>query len=422
MLSAAIRAGPEKRATEHAEWKEITTMSVDLAHESRPVAEAAPTAIVAQFSRSGHDWQEKPKRMRDSISGIVIWDGTLWVASDQTATVERLAADDANLPTTYDNHRSFRLADFVPLPHRSSAKPDQEVDLEGIDVQRLGASAGYLWLVGSHSHARDKVDEDKSVEDGIESLADISLDDNRCALIRIPITQRGGRLPELVANCPDPRHPGRTLTAGMLSTLLTTIAADEHFRSFFTIHDNAVQTAVPGKDNGLDIEGLAVHDDRVFLGLRGPVLRGWAVILQLEIDERTTDNGATELRLRPTAQGAAYRKYFLQLGGLGVRELFADGDDLLVLAGPTMDLDGPVRIHRWINGATGTGRELVPAERLPVVTELRTGTVQPGKDHPEGFTRLQTTAGARLLVAYDSPAGSRTAIDGAVLIDSLPWP
>src|SRR5918999_1164596 len=30
-------------------------------------------------------------------------------------------------------------------------------------------------------------------------------------------------------------------------------------------------------DQEIDIEGLAVSGERVFLGLRGPVLRGWAV-------------------------------------------------------------------------------------------------------------------------------------------------
>ena len=42
---------------------------------------------------------------------------------------------------------------------------------------------------------------------------------------------------------------------------------------------------LPSKDNGLDIEGLAVLGNRVYLGLRGPVLRGRAIILELELEE-----------------------------------------------------------------------------------------------------------------------------------------
>ena len=44
---------------------------------------------------------------------------------------------------------------------------------------------------------------------------------------------------------------------------------------------------------------------------------------------------------------ASYRKHLLRLGGLGVRDLCPHGQDLLVLAGPTMDLDGPVHVFRW---------------------------------------------------------------------------
>ena len=47
------------------------------------------------------------------------------------------------------------------------------------------------------------------------------------------------------------------------------------------------------------------------------------------------------LRLREIgSHGLPYRKHLLELGGLGIRDLCVDGDDLLILAGPTMDLDG----------------------------------------------------------------------------------
>lgn len=397
-------------------------MSTDLIIESSSAADTPSSTILVQFSKSQKDWQEKPKKMRDSISGLTAWGSTLWVASDQTATVERLVADDTDHPTEYRGHHSYRLVDFVQLPNRNTAGPDQEVDLEGIDIQKLGPAAGYLWLVGSHSHARQKGAKNATPNEIVEALAQVPLDQNRCALIRIPIIQHDGELPALERTCPDPRDPGRNLTAGMLGTLLTTIAKDEHFTLFFTMEKDAVTSGVPGKDNGLDIEGLAIAGDRIFVGLRGPVLRGWAVILQLEIDEAPGPNGATELRLRPTAAGQPYRKYFLQLGGLGVRDLFTDGQDLLILAGPTMDLDDPVRLHRWILGATGNGESLVTAQQLPVVKELRTGDEVPaGKDHPEGFTKLITAAGPRLAVAYDSPGDSRIQTDGAVQIDSMPW-
>ena len=46
-----------------------------------------------------------------------------------------------------------------------------------------------------------------------------------------------------------------------------------------------------------------------------------------------------------------YRKHFLYLDGLGIRELARDGKDLLILAGPTMALDGTMRMYRLRDAA-----------------------------------------------------------------------
>ncbi len=78
----------------------------------------------------------------------------------------------------------------------------------------------------------------------------------------------------------------------------------------------------------------------------------------------------------------AYRTYFLDLGGLGVRDLCRDGDDVLVLAGPTMDVDGRVRLHRWTGAARERGAGPVRREQVPFLHEL---------PHGRGRTRGRTT-------------------------------
>jgi len=116
--------------------------------------------------------------------------------------------------------------------------------------------------------------------------------------------------------------------------LTRALSQDEHLQPFLEI---------PGKDNGFDIEGLAVANGRILLGLRGPVLRGWAVILEVELRENKQDPSILKLKnIGPADQ--PYRKHFVDLGGLGIRDLCIHGNDLLILAGPTMDLDGPVTI------------------------------------------------------------------------------
>jgi hypothetical protein len=152
--------------------------------------------------------------------------------------------------------------------------------------------------------------------------------------------------------------------------------------------------------------------------MRGPVLRGWALILELGIKE--SKPGRLRLR-RVGPDGGRYRKHFLNLDGLGIRDLTLHGDDLLILAGPTMDLSGPAAVFRWAGGAGAPAAEgglgtVVPRRELERVLELPEGK---GEDHPEGLTVVPREDGdgddgdrADLLVVYDSPAGHRLHANG----------
>lgn len=199
------------------------------------------------------------------------------------------------------------------------------------------------------------------------------------------------------------RH--RAAALGKRDALRTLLRRDEHLAPFLDI---------PGKDNGLDIEGIAVRGDRVYLGLRGPVLRGWAFVLELRpyVDPDEPDR----LRLTPFEDGRLYRKHVLDLDGLGVRDMCPHGDDLLILAGPTMDLDGPVRVYRWHGAAVAEEPIIVRAGLISRVLELTYGE---GDDHAEGLTLVGDD---RVLVVYDSPAPVRLTTDGAVIADVLKLP
>jgi hypothetical protein len=178
--------------------------------------------------------------------------------------------------------------------------------------------------------------------------------------------------------------------------------------------------SIPSKDNGLDIEGIAVSGERVYLGMRGPVLRGWAVLLELWPYVDPDQPG--RLRLREGADGRPYAKHLLDLDGLGVRDLCPHGDDLLVLAGPTMDLDGPVRVYRWRGGCVVQAPRVVRGDDLARQVDLPHGS---GVDHAEGIDVLGVDdAGTadRLLVVYDSPATERLGDDGSVTADVVLLP
>jgi hypothetical protein len=101
-----------------------------------------------------------------------------------------------------------------------------------------------------------------------------------------------------------------------------------------------------------------------------------------------------------------YRKHFLDLEGLGIRDLRVWGRDLLLLAGPTMHLDGPFRLYRWRGGARPDGESLATGKRLERLFDLPSS---PGGDHAEGLTLLPYEQGAadRLLVVYERVTRAR---------------
>ena len=181
------------------------------------------------------------------------WDGQqLWLAADELPRFERLTERSAD--GSYGDHRSFVIGDYVTLPEGA----EKEIDVEGVDRQ-----GDYLWLVGSHSRTRKRV-RSRDVGDGSAAeLATVDDHPNRHVLIRIALTQDGqGLIPTRSVTTTT----GDVLTSAVLTGELTAaLRSDEHFRRF---------VAIPSKENnGLDVEGLVAFEDRVLIGLRGPVLR-----------------------------------------------------------------------------------------------------------------------------------------------------
>ncbi|MEU4426372.1 DUF3616 domain-containing protein [Actinoplanes sp. NPDC024001] len=331
-----------------------------------------------------------------NLSAVRLDRRALWIAGDETATIERLLADDPVRPAEFGAEASFRLADFVDLPGLDA---DEEADVEG-----LARTGHFLWAVGSHSLRRKQIKERHAGQKALRRLARVEGQANRQILVRLPITEVDG-VPTPVSELEVDGVTHHAAALAPRDDLRRLLRDDEHLAAFLPI---------PGKDNGLDIEGIAVSDDRVYLGLRGPVLRGWAFVLELRPYVNDDDPG--RLRLRPFEDGRLYRKHVLRLDGLGVRDLCPHGDDLLVLAGPTMDLDGPVRIYRWHGACRVEQPSIVRDELISRELELTYGE---GDDHAEGLSLLGDD---RVLVVYDSPAVARLTDDGAVIADVLLLP
>jgi hypothetical protein len=273
-----------------------------------------------------------------------------------------------------------------------------EIDIEGLDCDAEGRA---LYLTGSHSTKRKKPRGKDAAED-LERLATIKPEPARFVLARLPL-ERG--TPTLRGAATLPRSGAGSLVAAL--------ADDPHLGRF--VPEAAGRDAsrtIPGKDNGFDIEGLACMGDRVLLGLRGPVLRGFAFVLELAVEP--AGDGALALGGRGERP---YRKHALDLDGLGVRELLVHGDDVLVLAGPTMVLDGAHRVYRW-RGGPNPKRDSLVAQAEGVLEPLFDIPSLPGADRAEGLANFSWfDEDDSALVLYDSPGPARRLGDHAVLAD-----
>lgn len=308
------------------------------------------------------------------LSAAVCTGDTLFLGSDEGAWLERLSWSGEN----WAQHRRLDLCDYLDLDR-----------LEEADVEGLAEDDGWLWVLGSHARTRPKIgkEENKTIE--ISKLGDLKDTRPRCLLARLPLV-KDAEAPRLLL----PSRKDGVRRAGMLkqtkrgNALAKALAQDSLVKPF---------TRIAAKEGGVDLEGIAVAGSRVAIGMRGPVIQTHAVLLEMELS--STRSGRLKL-LHPPC------KRLLDLDGLGIRDLKRFGDDLLILAGPTTDLDGPCTIYRWRGwlheaaGADGTTCLHQPDR----IIDLPFGR---GDDHPEGLAIIRSERGSRLLVVCDSPSDQR---------------
>ncbi|MEC4717725.1 DUF3616 domain-containing protein [Noviherbaspirillum sp. CPCC 100848] len=373
--------------------------------------------LLLEFHPEHNDFS-KGKELCDGLSVVLQIGDTLWVANDETVSLERLSlahGKDGKECARAGGHKQFPLSDYLRLPAPPTGNP---ADLQEVDIEGLAYEDGYLWLVGSHSLKRKKPEPGTDAAKAQRQLSRVISETNRYLLARIPVVTEDGEVMLKKETTDDEAGGNAKRTAAQLrargktNDLMDALSGDEHLAAFL---------AIPGKDNGFDIEGLAVKGKRLFVGLRGPVLRGRAVILELELKQDKLDPSIFKLK-RIGPDGRRYRKHFLELGGLGIRDLCVQDNDLLILAGPSMDLDGPVTVFRWVGGTCPDEECMLDAGeeagRLKRVIDVPFGQ---GVDHAEGICLFAENDGPpALLVVYDAAASSRQLGGGVLAADVFP--
>jgi hypothetical protein len=291
----------------------------------------------------------RKRKFLPNVSAVAAAGDYLWTASDEMRTVECLEPRGQG----YRLHGQFKLDELFPgLP---GAEKELEADVEALDVAH-----GRLWVSGSHSLTRRS-------RDKTEAVVDPRIRDrpSRRLLGSVELSKDGGAV---VA-------PGKALPYDGAGNLRTTLGSISHIAPFMDL---------PSKENGLDIEGLAVFRRKIYVGMRGPVVDNVALVAAIELmPDFSVD--ATGVFL-----------HFVDLGGLGVRDMTRWGGGVLILAGPVNGADSPFRLLQWM--PRRTGRIQKPQKVLDL---------QPGADHPEGICAV-TRAGANgLIVLYDTKSDKR---------------
>lgn len=231
----------------------------------------------------------------------------------------------------------------VPVPHANT---------HNLDLEATAAEGSIVYLTGSHGRVRNI-----GVKGNVVGVGGVEARRHRDCVFRFTLGADG--------------TPGPVERTSLWSVL------DAHpvlgpFR------------ALASKENGVDIEGLAVKDGRLYFGFRGPVLRDrWVPVLSCTFDDPS---------------GTA-RTLYVQLGGRGVRDMVAVDDGFLILAGPTGDGDWSFRIYHW-DGKDGLN------DADPGKTRRLADLPRAAAGKPEGLTVLGRSGDRYdLLLLYDGAKG-----------------
>lgn len=237
----------------------------------------------------------------------------------------------------------------------------KEMDIEGIAVEDET-----LYVLGSHSAKRPRVKGGRKYKKNLKTFRDTKIvrEKSRDRIYRIKLDGQG-----------------RAIEGKSEHTSLRRLIQDHPVLTTFS--------AIPSKENGVDMEGIAVRDGTLYLGFRGPVFRGgYAPVMTLDFD----DPAGTHALL------------YVRLGGRGIRSIARVSDGFLIVAGPVGDGPASYGLYHW------DGRNMVPGKDRSPETMGRAwllGEIRPPEEDgttgkAEGVAVLKEDADSyELIIVYD---------------------
>jgi hypothetical protein len=288
------------------------------------------------------EFQGKVAKGSDLSALAMTSDGYLVIGSDEGTSVQVLRKIDA---------ATYAVLESIPL---ANPLTDQEIDIEGIAI--VGRT---VHVLGSHARKRKKLDpSDETQAENRRRMTENIHEPLRESLYRFELNADGKLASEV-----------------QVTTLRPRIESDLILRPFLEI---------PGKEGGIDLEALMARDAKLWAGFRGPVLRdGYAPVLVFDF----ANPARGELR-------------FVQLGGLGIRDMASTRDGILLLAGPIGNARARIEIYLW------DGQDQIPGSDVNITPVKKLGELAPPHEahqaNAEGLLVLEETDDAwEILVVFD---------------------
>lgn len=349
----------------------------------------SPEALSIELDLAG---EATKKKAIHNLSGAAFVGDSLYLANDEGKKLLHLRRDGPQ-------SRRFTLSEAIPVRDLFELRAEEIDEGREFDLEALAVDGRRLWLIGSHAMGHVAPDETHAKQLGLRR------ERNRLLFACVD-TEDGAIKPGSGRHIRiKPVENTSTHTTGFLSALRAAPPRAEGFlhevaaltgvaeTSFKDIGWFAPYTLASTKENGLDVEGLAArrHPDdawpsTAFVGLRGPVIDGLAVIVEVTIREHEE---------RGLKIDDVPRFHLLDLEGFGVRDMEWRGEDLLILAGPTMTRQGESALYLWRDAGAST-------------TVERVGNLPMRPDHggPEVITAL-APGSDRLMLLRDGIEGPR---------------
>jgi hypothetical protein len=173
------------------------------------------------------------------------------------------------------------------------------------DAEGVAFAGGYFYVTGSHGRARGGKPKETSY-----------------AVFRFPVNAATGAPPFEI------REDEVSKDIAVTSRLRGPLRRNALIRKFYD---------QPLSQGGTNIEGIAVKGGWMYLGLRGPSVKGNAFVLRVNARAAFKRNASLRADVRPLKLGT----------NIGIRDLAAIDRGILVLAGPTREEPLPYSVWLW---------------------------------------------------------------------------